>query len=55
MSLNPTNEPVNCMNVCNEWITMIKDNGSVELYHIPTIKVIYMKYQYPLHLKNVLI
>ena len=38
MALNPQNEPVYQMEICNEWITMIRDNGSIELYHIPTIK-----------------
>jgi len=38
VALNPQNEPVYQMEICNEWITMIRDNGSIELYHIPTIK-----------------
>jgi hypothetical protein len=38
LGLNERNSPVFEMAVCNEWITMINDNGNVELYHIPTIK-----------------
>lgn len=38
VTLNSTNEPVFKMSTRGEWLTLVKDNGTFELFHLPTLK-----------------
>ena len=38
MVLNIPSEPAFKMSVTNEWISVVKDDGCLELFHLPTIK-----------------
>jgi hypothetical protein len=38
MTLNISSEPIFNFSITNEWLSIVKDDGRLELYNLPTIK-----------------